>query len=193
MKVGNWEIEGTISTIYFALIIFIILSSMIATIWVAIIGFKEIKRPAIDLFKIIQSILIMVFFWSSIFVHYWYVWLNCRTLLYQTLFIILFSTLYLYYVVNLLCWYILVFHINTLRNMRNGVDYEEWKTRIKAVELKSLIAIITFEIIYLFINILLSVFSTKFVELAKEISRIVSIEFSIIYTALTIAQFLMYK
>ena len=193
MKVGYWEVEGVISIMYFALIVFIILSSMISIIWVAIIWFKEMRRPAIDLFKIIQSILIIIFFSTSIFVHYWYVWLNYRSLLYQTISITLFSALYLYYVVNLQWWYLLVFHIDTLKNMRNGADYKDWRTRIKAVELKSLIAIITFEVIYLLMNILLAIFSTKYEELANQVNRIISIEFSVIYATLTIAQFLMYK
>ena len=49
-----------------------------------------------------------------------------------------------YYAMNQLSWYILVTHLKTYNSILSGKKYQEWKAKIKRVEIVSFILLIIF-------------------------------------------------
>ena len=61
MIIGDSDINGVISFIYFAIILLIIASSAFTLLWMTVLLWKEMNKYLIDMFKIIQSSLIILY------------------------------------------------------------------------------------------------------------------------------------
>ena len=194
MKVGDWEIQDTVSYVYFSSLIFMIIWYIVLIVWMTILMHKEIKQPAVDMFKVIQFILIIVWFANCIYTDSWFFWNSYyRTLLARIIYVVLESSLYLYYAVNFLTGYLLIIHIKNLKNLRNGIEYSRWRETIRSIEIKAWIVLIISEFFYILLNTLLVVLSWSFELIKEQINRILSGQFWLISLILIVFQAVLYK
>ena len=129
-----------LKALYFVLFVALIFVNLGFVLWMGYRIVKEILEPAIDLLKVVQSALVMVWFanWIYGFIQYsWYLSTNYMSA--KIVFVTLLSSLYFYYAVNWVAWYLLIYHVNTLKLLRDGKEYQEWRKKIRAAELKALI------------------------------------------------------
>ena len=153
MEIGDWNIQGTLNYIHFIYMVVLMTFDTFAIVWFTIIIFRELKGPVIDLFKIIQPWLGIIVFLNYNFGYIRYIWyLTLNDAACNLIFVILLSSIWLYYAANLLTSYLLIFHIRVLHQIRSGTEYSELRKLIRRAETKALIILAILEIAYIVIG-----------------------------------------
>ena len=100
------------------------------------------------------------------------------------------SCLFVYYIVNLMSLYLLMYHIKILQKIRQGEKYIKWRKLIRSAETKALILILLFEVIYVLANIVLLILSncTSFTD--QDVDRTIHIWYWLFDSAILLFQIL---
>ena len=141
-----------------------------------------------------QAVLVIIWFANWIYGYILYSWYrSVNSLFSRVLFVFLLSSLYLYYAINWVSWYLLIYHINTLKQLRDGKNYQEWRRKIRAVEFRACVLLAIFEFIYLWFNITLTILPYYSQPILNAVNRIIYTQLTIIFTSLSIWQFYLYR
>ena len=193
MRVGEWEIQDGISYAFLIMFICIIVTNAIFVIWLWWRILKELKEPAIDLFKIVQPVLVIIWFSNWIYGYLLYFWYISKNYIFvRVIFVVLLSSLYLYYAINWFTCYLLIYHIKALKQLREGKSYQEWRRKIWRTEKRVVVFLIIFEFLYLLINVFLTILPDFNLLFIKNIGGIVYVQLMIIFIGFSFWQFYLY-
>ena len=105
MEIAEWQIDGTITFLYFISVVLLLLLAMFAIIWITFLIKAEIRESYIDLFKIIQFMLAFIHLIRFIANYMCLFWNKSTNLLLKDIIFDACATLLLYYAMILLSWY----------------------------------------------------------------------------------------
>ena len=89
---------------------------------------KELKESYVDLLKIIQCVFIFIANWYAVYFIICYIWLlHTDNIVFNTITAMLEGLMLYYYIINLFSWYMLMYHIKVLTQLRIGIEYNECK------------------------------------------------------------------
>ena len=194
MKVGDWWIEVAVDYIYFiAIILFIVINTIIIFQTIILIC-KELKDLVIDRLRLAQYIFIIICFANWNFYNISQFWFESTDVFYfKEISVILWSSMFMYYTINLLSWYLLIIHVRYLQLLREGEKYQICKNQIHRIEMRVFYLWIFFEAGYLIINLALFILTkfSKFID--RNIIDIITYEFILFFVLLSIFQVRLYK
>ena len=159
--------------------------------WILI--WRELRDYFIDLLRVVQYILIAICFWydvvsSTLLIFY----PDVNSLLIDIVFDVI-ASLFLYYIINQLSWFILIKHLNTYAKMRRGSKFEDCRKQIRVVEFRSTIFAVLFQIIFISSIVWIdTVFQYNKLDIVLKNSILYGI-YALISFILAISEFLLFK
>ena len=194
MKVGDWWIEEAVDYMYFIAVILFIIINVIIILQTIILIWKELKDPVIDRLRLAQYVFIIICFANWNFYNISQFWFENESVIYfKEISVILWSSLFMYYAINLLSWYLLIAHVRSLQPLKNGTRYQLCKIQIHRIEWRVLYLCTMLELGYIVTNLVLFTLTkfSKFID--KIMIDIITYEFIVFFTLLLIFQVLLYR
>ena len=126
--VGDWVIEDTVTVFYLIFVIAIILAWVFVTVMMVVLFWKEMKDSFIDVLRVIQYVATFIRFLTLAFSYMWYFWkMHSDNLYFQNVLEFLDGIGYYYPILNFLTWYLLMYQIKILYQLRNGGSFQDCK------------------------------------------------------------------
>ena len=156
MQVGDWEIEDTITWLYFAYFIFDLTTSACVTILMFAFIWKELGESFFDLLRFYQNYFICYWYICSIYNIIWiFYYIEANNLFVKLVLGFWFCFIFWYYIANLSSWYLLMYHIKILQEWKSSNKYEECKKKLKLAEVITLFVIIFSLFFFIYPNVIL--------------------------------------
>ena len=111
--------------------------------------YKEVRDYFVDILRVIQYWLIIFTFSNDMVGFILFIYTNdVDSLAIEIVFDII-GTLFLYYIINQLSSYMLIAHLDEYIKMRYDTSYEQWRKRLRKLEIKALIFAIIFQVLFI--------------------------------------------
>ena len=177
MKFGDLEIEDTLGYLYLGRYIALALASSWVVIWMALLLWRELREPFIDMLRIIQYAWCVIRFGIAVCTILLFIWYKHTNIFYIKLIIGIIENFgYIYYITNLFTWYLLIYHIKTLQELRDGANFSDWKSKIFLVENRTKIILILLSIILPLFQGIILILLHYFSSIQEFLSKIFAIE-----------------
>ena len=126
LNIGDWEIDDVVTIFYLIFVLAILLASAFVVVWMVVLFWREINDSYVDILRLIQYTAIFIRYLTSIFIYVWYFWhILPENLIFQVLIEFLDGFAFYYYILNLITWYLLMYHIREMYQLRYGGWYLE--------------------------------------------------------------------
>ena len=97
-----------------------------------------------------------------------------------------------YYAMNQLSWYILVTHLKTYNSILSGKRYQEWKAKIKRVEIVSFILLIIFYTLYILTIATYDILIREYKDIEQILQSMLLSEIWLFYIILIVGEIVIY-